>query len=572
MKEIWKIRGENAEFKEKFQAIVNDPEIKMSKSIIKYLIRQGIDTPSAINKFINFSEKDIPSVHLLKDADIFLDKLKNAIEEKKNIVVYGDYDMDGVGATATMMRGLKLLGAEPKFFINNRFNEGYGINPAGMQRLLELYPETEFIMTCDNGIKAIEGVQYAIDKGIEVIVSDHHEPNQDGSLPNASAVVDAKRLDDTYPFKDLCGAGLAYKLIRELFILMGKDTTEFDKSLAYVAMSTIGDLVSLTEENRYYVKNGLERLKNEELICFKALREQTGTKVIDEMTVGFTYAPLVNALGRISGDASDAVRMLLAEDYVEAAEYAQNLISMNEERKTLTEEQGSKAFFNIDINQKQERPFIMIWGEFHEGIAGILASRIVEKYHKPTIVLCKTHLGTYKGSGRSVEGFNLKAALDEIADDLIGYGGHEMAAGVTVAEENLFKVENELMEMAKDFELSLPSESILYVDIPVKAEEIDMKFVNEYEELKPYGMGLPKPTVGLINFDATHTNHMGADGRHLKLVNDNGLSVLWFNGDETYQQMGSPKQIKCIGYPQKNIFAGKTSIQFIVEKGRLLPR
>lgn len=576
MEQVWKIKGESKEFKTKFEKIMGDKDIDLSPKIIKYLIHQGHDTPDAIKKIVNFSEKDIPDTLLLKDAEKFLTELQKAIKENKNIVVYTDYDMDGIGSAAVMMRGIKALGGNPKFFINNRFTEGYGINPKGMERLLTIYPDTNFIVTCDNGIKAMEGIKYAMDKGIEVIVSDHHEPNDDGTIPECLAVVDAKRLDDTYPFKDLCGCGLAYKLLKELHKRMNVDDTEFKKCLTYVAMSTIADLVSLTEENRLYVKEGLRRIKEEEFICFKALREQTETKNIDEVTIGFTYAPMANAVGRLTGDVTDVVNMLLNDDYIEASKYVQEMIAINKERQELTSEMWSLAQFNIDINMKERNPFIMVWGKFHEGVAGIVASKITEKYGKPSIVLCEQESIEgqseilYKGSARSVEGFDLKASFDKIKDKFVAYGGHEMAAGLTVSEDNLKDIQDALNKMALDFEKGLPEEEVIYVDFPMKPEEITMKFVNEYEMLKPYGQGLPKPIVGVTGFEVDKCNFMGKDQEHLKLLNtDTNLSIIWFSGVKRYVEMGSPKIVKCLGYPSKNIFAGKTSIQFMVEKSRM---
>lgn len=573
-KEVWMIKKKDAEFVKKFHEITNDPDVKLTPFTITYLIRNGIDTPEKVKSFVNFTEKDIPDVLLMKDADVFLNELQKAIQQNKNIVIYSDYDMDGVGGAAVMMKGIRSLGGNPKFFINDRFKEGYGINEKGMKRLLETYPETNFIVTVDNGIKATEGIKYAMEHGIEVIVSDHHEPNDDGSIPECLAVVDAKRFDDTYPFKDLCGCGLAYKLLLKLHEMMNIDSTEFQKCLAYVAMSTIADLVSLTEENRLYVKQGLERIKNEELICFKALREQTETKTIDETTIGFTYAPMVNAVGRITGDVSEVVEMLISDDLIEASEYVQEMMKVNKERQGITDKDSAAAMFNVDINQKNENAFIMIWGEFHQGVAGIVASKLVEKYKKPAIVLCKVEDGDqvyYKGSGRSVEGFNMKEALDTMKEDLMHYGGHEMAAGVAIDEDNLIKVENALCRLAQAFEETQPDEKIVYVDFPMRPCDITIDFVYEYEMLKPFGQGLPKPVVGLSGYEANKPFYMGEDGKHLKLSNNSDLSVVWFGGSENYKKMGEPTKIKCIGYPSKNIFRGKVSVQFMVDKGRLLP-
>lgn len=540
--------------------------VNISDFALEFLISKGYDTADKVDKFILFSEKDIPDEAIIPDATKFVERLSRAITDNENIVIYGDYDADGISATTIAIRALRKLGAKVDFHVNNRFDEGYGINEKGITRLIQTFPDVQLILTVDNGILGFEGIEIANRRGIDVIVSDHHEPKDDKTIPNAVAVVDLKRIDEVYPhFNEVCGAGLIYKLMRYLYRYMGKDPKDLHELLAFVAVATIADLVPLHDENRLYVREGLKQIKEENLVCFKALRNAMKVKEINEETMGFRYGPVLNAVGRIKGDVSAAINMFLCDDYAEAEALAKSLDGVNETRKEVTTEELDKARKAIEDNPSAvESPVIVLMGEFHEGVVGIIAGKIKEEYGKPTIILSMIEDGLCKGSARSVKGYSLKDSLDKCSELLIGYGGHDMAAGLTLKQENVEELTRRLSQIA--LESPPEDESTIYVDFPLSPEQLSVKMVNDINTyLRPFGQGFEKPVIGM---NVAYDSFSIMKDKHLKFISDK-VSIIWFNGRSKFEDMGSPMKIKCIGIPDVNVFNGRTNLQFMVQNDRV---
>lgn len=339
MKEKWTIKNFSQKQMDKLIELQRSEGLKeelkdpRNQFILKYLIVNGYDTIDKINKLLYFTKKDLPDIRLAHDVDKFLNRLLLAIQDDEEITLLADYDADGINSAAVFLSTLRLIGVKVNCIIPHRLKEGYGISEKCVKRLIKEYPNTDLIVTVDNGIVGFEGVEYARNNGIDVIISDHHDPRPDGSLPNATAVVDVKRIGDKYPFKDLCGAGLIYRLMCEFLKEIGYTPETINFTLAYVACATIGDVVSLIEENRYFVKEGLKQIESGRILCFSLLNKMLKIKEINEEVVGYQYVPIFNAIGRLKGDVIPAVDFLLETDKSKGFQMAEDLIAINEERK-----------------------------------------------------------------------------------------------------------------------------------------------------------------------------------------------------------------------------------------------
>lgn len=548
-----------------FQRILSDKRYaNLSRATLNILVNRGIDTPEKIDMIL---DDDIMNQHnpcLMKDSDKLIQNLKSAIEQEKHLVIYGDYDSDGASATAIAVMCLRHLGAKVDYWINNRFVHGYGITPQGVEDLVKKFPTVDVIVTVDNGIVGFDGVQAAVDKGIDVLVTDHHEPSPDGKLPNASAVVDPKRLDDEYPFKGICGATVIYKMMMYLFLEMGKDLDYVYSMVDIVGMATVGDVMPLIDENRLFVKESIKSINKHPRYVFQALKEAIGKDSIDEGTFGFQFVPMINSIGRLHGSINEAVDMFLAKDKDEVDRLVAYLVKTNEERKNLTEKQEKLAISMVE--KKGVQPVIVLAHEdFHEGIVGLVAGRIKEKYHRPTIVMTKVGDSIWKGSGRSIEGFSLIQTLHKIKPVLHHYGGHDAACGVGVEEQNLQAFEEAMIKEAKN---TLTAEDLIpkiVVDVFVKPEEVTEQLVEELELLKPYGTNFTSPNIAVQDFNISRTFFMGKDEKHLKL-SDGRLSLIMWNGADYYKnELLHTPCVQAIGTPSLNYWNGKTSVQMMVD-------
>lgn len=540
--------------------ILNEGTVNLNENGIEILINRGLNTSEKINKFLSLSLDDIHNPILLPDSEKSCKRIIKSIKNKEEIIIFGDYDVDGTLSTSILTLGLRHLGAKVNFWTNNRFVEGYGINPLGVEHMLEKYPNTKLVITCDNGIVAYDGVNACNERGIDVIVTDHHEANNE--LPNAYAVVDAKRKDSKYPFKEMCGTGVAFKVMLLLYFMLNEDLDFIYDMLDMVALATVADIVPLVDENRVFVQEGMKKVIAENRYVFESFRKKTGVKKIDSYTFGFVYAPMINALGRLEGSQIESIEAFTSNDKDRVDEIVSKLFDLNEKRKELTITQMEiceKQLENKDIPE-----VIFIYNDdFHEGVVGLIAGRLKEKYCRPTFVLTK-HGDIYKGSARSIDGFHIKLELDTITDDLLGYGGHAKAGGLSVAKDKLEIVEQDLINIAKEKLTEDDFINKVYIDTVLNANDITIDDVESFADLEPFGEGFRKPLFGLNNFCGLKVFYMGAEKQHFKITGNN-ISVIGFNLAEKYRKMHEPLRVKVIGTPSVNVFNNNVSLQFNID-------
>lgn len=509
-------------------------------------------------KFLNATVEDIPSGLLFNDAKKALKLLKESIKSGTKIVIYSDYDVDGATGAAVAYLMLKELGADVDYYTNDRFTQGYGMVLSGIDEIVDKHPNVGLILTVDNGIVAHGPIEYANSKGIKVIVTDHHLEGD--SLPPAEAIINPKRKDTSYPFEGICGATVVWQLLRELY----KKKEAAYKYLDILAIATVGDVVPILEENRIIVKEGLKMLQDETRLSLKILKEMTKTtEISSHFTLAFIYVPIFNAVGRLDGDITKVIRLLTSEDEAECREIVEELININEERKAMTEAQVIKA--EELLEEKGIRKAIVVYHEsFHEGIVGLIAGRLKEKYNRPAFAFTLTEQGTLKASARSIDGFHLKENLDLCKDVLLGYGGHALAAGLGVEKENLDEFEERINELA-DAQLTEDhlSKRLVYVD-DLDEDDLTLDLIDELDKLEPYGAGFPKPLLKLNDFNVRRCFFMGKDNNHLKLLGEKASIIGWRQAKK-YELDGSPLNVTSLGYPSKNVFRNNVSIQFVIE-------
>lgn len=535
---------------------------------LQVLVNRGIDTPEMIDKFLNDNLNHLHNTREMKDAEKGVQIIKEAVINKEQIVILGDYDCDGTVACAVPVSALRNIGAKVDYYTNNRFTQGYGLMKSSVDEILERYPDTKLIVTVDNGIMAFEGASYAKSLGLKLVITDHHEPGN--SLPEADAIIDPKRTDETYPCKYLCGAGVIWKLMLLLYWELGEDLDYLYDKLDMVALATVGDIVPLLDENRIIVKEGLEKIKQEKSLVFKVLREVTGvTEINSHYTLGFVYVPMINAIGRMEGSVDLAIEMLISDDEDRIREIATYLKEVNDNRKELTisqQETGERL-----LDEKGIKEVVIVSDEsFHEGIVGLVSGRLKESYNRPTIVLKKKD-GILKGSARSISGLHLKEAFDKCSDLLLGYGGHEMACGLSLKEENLEAFENRIVEIAKSTFTEDDFVRKYHVDARLKTSEFTLDTVDVLKELEPFGNGFEKPLLMVEDFEVNKTFFMGEDKTHVKLIGENKLSLIIWREASKYKDRGEPKKLKALGYPEINVFNNNVNLQFTVDSDNFIP-
>lgn len=550
---------------EKFNILKNlksEPNLKnLSYQTLEILYERGYRTTDDIEKFLYSTIYDLHDSRLLKDSEKAVKILSNAIKNKLHIVLFSDYDSDGIFSAVIGMKGLRNAGANIDYYTNNRFVDGYGICVEGVNKLVKKYPDTKVILTTDNGIVAYEGIKRAKELGITVIVTDHHEPGE--TLPIADAIVDPKRHDCQYPFKGLCGAGVIFKLLLLLYYEMDLDLDYVYDMCDFVAVATVGDVVPIVDENRILVKEGIKRIKQEHREVFKLLREKTQPTKINSETFGYIYVPMMNALGRIDGSVDKAIELFLSDDINFMKETIDYIYDVNEHRKKLTDEQCTIAE-NLLENKGLKEAIVLYHPDFHEGIVGLIAGRLKEKYNRPTVILSE-HDGVLKGSARSIPEFHLFNSFKVIKDTIVGFGGHAMAAGLSVSKSSLDDFENALIDLAKNTLTEYDYVFKYYIDGVVDCNKVDLTIMDDIEILEPYGEGFRKPLLGLKNFVCTKQPfYMGQNKEHIKLVSDNISAISW-NGAERYIKLGSPKSIKAIGLPSINVYNNNVILQFMIE-------
>lgn len=481
----------------KFDVKGMSEQLHVSEVIARILVNRGIDNKEKAFKFINATINELYDPKLMKGIEKGARIIKEGIEKRLKMLVVGDYDVDGVISSYLLYSALEKCGATVSCHIPDRITEGYGINESIIRKAK--IDGIDIIITCDNGIAAIDQVKLARELGIQVIVTDHHDIQfienngiKTYMVPNADAVINPKQLDCQYPFKYLCGAGVVFKFAQVLYEYMGIEETEANKLLEYAAIATVCDVVDLTDENRIIVKNGLKMINKTENIGLIALFEETGLvgKEINVYSLGFVIGPSINASGRLE-QAIWALKLLLIKDYNEARKLAKKLHELNKERQDLTAVGVESAIKIVEnSNMKNDKVLVVYIPEVHESIAGIIAGRIRERYNVPTFVLTKGKEGA-KGSGRSIEEYNMFEELLKCKDLLGKFGGHPMAAGLSIGEENI-----ELFRRRLNEKCPLTDQDVIpkvLIDMQLPLSSITMQLAEELITLEPFGKGNPKP-------------------------------------------------------------------------------
>lgn len=514
----------------------------ISPRVASLIRNRDVIGDDAIEKYLNGTIADLYDGMLMKDMDKAVAVLGEKIKENAKIRIIGDYDIDGIQSTYILLEGFRMLGADVDSDIPDRMKDGYGLNRKLIDRALEADVDT--IITCDNGIAAAEEIAYAKSMGMTIVVTDHHEVpyTEIGAgrryiLPEADAVVDPKQEDCTYPFKGLCGAAVAYKLVEALMEAMGKDAEDADYLMENVAIATIGDVMDLVDENRIFVKQGLDMLKRTENLGLKALMGCTGVNVdkLSPYHIGFVIGPCMNASGRLD-TAKRALELLEAKKVAEADLLAGDLKALNDSRKDMTAQAVEEAFIQVENSELKDADVLVVYlPECHESLAGIVAGRIREKYYRPVFVLTKGAEGL-KGSGRSIETWHMYEGLNRVKHLLSKFGGHKMAAGLSMPEENLEQFRKEINEKSGITPEDLNEK--IAIDMQLPFECVNEKFIGELAVLEPFGKGNARPVFAERQVQVESARILGKNKNVLKLqvkdLHGTRMDAMYFGDVNTF--------------------------------------
>lgn len=542
--------------------------------IVARLIRnRDIIGDDAIDFYLNGTIADLYDGMLMKDMDRAVEILAEKIREEMRIRVIGDYDIDGVNATYILQEGLSGLGADVDTDIPDRIKDGYGLNRMLIDRAIDDGIDT--IVTCDNGIAAAEEIAYAKDNGLTVIVTDHHEVpyiemngEKEYIIPKAGAVVDPHRADCGYPFKGLCGAAVAYKLVEALYNVMQRDPEDMDYLMENVAIATVGDVMDLTGENRIFVKQGLEMLKRTQNPGLKALIECTGIDVgrLNAYHIGFVIGPCINASGRLD-TAKRALELLNARTRRDAVMLAEDLKALNDSRKEMTERGVAEAVNLIETTSlKDDRVLVVYLPDCHESIAGIIAGRIRERYYRPVFVLTKAEEGV-KGSGRSIEAYDMFAQMCRCRALFTKFGGHKLAAGLSLEERNVQRFRETINALC-----DLTGEDLqekVSIDMQLPFPYITEQLVQELELLEPFGKGNPKPLFAGKDLRVISPRIFGKNRNVLKCrledTHGNQMEAVYFGDvEKCLKTMEEKKTMAFTYYPSVNEYMGRRTMQVTI--------
>ena len=569
--EKWFVAMKKADFNgiaEKYQ---------ISPIIARLMRNRDVIGDEAIDFYLNGTVEDLYDGLLMKDMDCAVDILKEKIEEGKKIRVIGDYDIDGVNATYILQQGLAGLGADVDTDIPDRIKDGYGLNQMLIDRALE--DDVDTIITCDNGIAAMNEIAYGKENGMTIVVTDHHEVpylEENGKkkylLPPADAVVDPHRADCEYPFKGLCGAAVAYKLVEVLYRVSGKPEQEVEhlqeSLMENVAIATIGDVMDLVGENRVFVKKGLELLKTTKNEGLHALMQCTGvdTANLNTYHIGFVIGPCINAGGRLD-TAKRALELLNASNRREAVTLAADLKELNDSRKEMTEEGVEEAVRQIESSSwKDDQVLVVYLPKCHESIAGIIAGRIKERYYRPTFVLTKGETGV-KGSGRSIEAYDMFAEMSRCRELFTKFGGHKLAAGLSLEEEKVEVFRKRINELADLTEEDLQMK--VSIDMRLPFPYINEELIHELKILEPFGKGNGKPLFAESKLRVIQPRIFGKNRNVLKCrledQQGNQMEAVYFGEVEDCLRQMEKKQIMSFTYyPSINEYMGRRTIQLTI--------
>ena len=570
--EKWVVKAKKADFQKIGVDFHIDP-------VIARLIRnRDVIGYDAMEEYLHGDLKNLADVWQLKDIEKAVELLNTGIREKKKIRIIGDYDIDGIMATYVLLRGLERVGANVDTQIPNRITDGYGLNESLVREAAR--EGAEMILTCDNGIAASEQIRIARELGLQVIVTDHHEvayeEGEDGArkfiLPPADAVINPKQADCGYPFKGLCGAAVAWKVICTLYEQMGIPKSETEEFLEYVAIATVGDVMELQGENRILVKEGLRRLHTTENQGLLELMRANNLEPeqINTYHIGFILGPCLNASGRLD-TAKRALEMLCAKQPEEAARLAGDLKALNDSRKEMTVNGTEEAIRLVEESDlKKDRVLVVYLPECHESLAGIIAGRLKEHYHRPAFVLTKTEEGI-KGSGRSIEAYSMYEELCKCREVLTKFGGHPMAAGISLKEENIQILHKKLNENCTLTEEDLAEKVVIDMMMPIAY--ISRRLIQQIDLLEPFGAGNKKPLFVQKNLNVSRVRILGKNRNVAKtqVVDEHGyaMDALYFGDVEKFQEYAAGhRRMMLTYYPTINSYMGRETLQITIQNYR----
>ena len=558
----WKLKSET------------DPEIisRLSKelgidlTLTKLLVQRGIETFEQAKSFFRPSLNDLHDPYLMKDMELAVQRIEQAICNNENILVYGDYDVDGTTSVSLMSSYLKTTHPNIATYIPDRYAEGYGVSFKGID-----FAEDNgitLIIALDCGIKAIDKVEYATEKGIDFIICDHHRPGD--KIPNASAVLDPKRDDCGYPYKELCGCGVGFKLIQALAGKRGETIDDLIPYLDLVATAIAADIVPITGENRILAYFGLQVINANPRNGIKAMIHQMDKKELTITDVVFTIAPRINAAGRIK-HGNYAVELLTEIDFDAAVKFASEIEKNNNDRKDLDKTITHEALQQIEENNEQQNHSTVVYAEtWHKGVIGIVASRLIETYYKPTLVFTKSG-DKLAASARSVKGFDVYNALEQCSEFIEQFGGHKYAAGLTLKVEDYEKFKAKFEEVVKE---TLPEElrtPEITIDAEISLSEITPKFFRIMNQLAPFGPQNMKPAFMSSGLrDNGYGKKVGADQTHLKLsiiegANQKTYNAIGFSMGNKYELVQHKNAFKAVFNIDENHWNGNTSLQLLLK-------
>ncbi|MBR3152076.1 MAG: single-stranded-DNA-specific exonuclease RecJ [Clostridia bacterium] len=532
-------------------------KFNISELLATVMLNRGINKDEDIEIFLNPTRSNFHDPFLMPDMEKAIDRIEKAINSQEKVIIYGDYDVDGITSITVLKKFLKDCGLEVDYYIPNRLDEGYGLNKNAIDKIKE--KGYSLIITVDCGISGIDEIDYASSLGIETIVTDHHEPME--VLPNAVAVIDAKRKDNVYPNKNLAGVGVVFKVAQGLATRRNIDEKEFLKYLDIVSVGTISDIVPLIDENRVIAKLGLKLLQVTKNPGLFALLKASGYKEINSNTVSFGIAPRINACGRM-GFEKEAVELFLTDNIVEANRITENLNKYNRERQEIEKNIYNEAIDKIESSDIKNKDTIILAEEnWHHGVIGIVSSKITDLYFKPSILLCLEN-GIGKGSGRSVPGFDLHEALSSLSEYLEKFGGHEMAIGLTMKEDNIEEFKKKFDEYAasKNVDKIIP---VLSIDKQIGLKDISVETVRELDLLEPFGEANKPPVFVYKNLKIDSIRAL-SDGKHLKLVLRDGntyINAIGFNMGELTKEYLIGDKVDVAGNLGINSYNGRETVQ-----------
>lgn len=546
--------------KNKIEEIKN--KYKVNQLLATILANRNILKEEDIRLFLNPTRNDFYNPFLITDMDIAVNRIIKAIENKENITIYGDYDVDGITSITVLKSFLNDIGVETNTYIPNRLIEGYGLNKEAIDKISK--KGCNLMITVDCGISAIEEIEYANSLGIETIITDHHEAGNE--IPKAIAVIDNKRKDSKYPFRELAGVGVVFKLIQAIGITLKLKEESYLKYLDIVCIGTISDIVPLVDENRVIAKLGLLLVAQTKNIGLRSIINSSGYNKIDSNTISFGVAPRINACGRM-GKAEEALELFLSKDKNEVNELTNKLNEHNRKRQETEKAIFENALEKIKAEHLDENKAIIVGGEnWHHGVIGIVSSKITEMYFKPSILLSFEEDRIGKGSGRSIPGFDLHEALMKCSDTIEKFGGHSMAVGITVKKDNLEKFKKEFEQIATQSKIDeiIP---IINIDAKVDLSDIDKEMVESLKQLEPFGEANKMPVFAFKNLKIDSIRAL-SEGKHLKLtLKDNNyiINAIGFNIGYLANEYRIGDKIDVAGVLEINTFNGVDNLQINIK-------